>query len=186
MASIPHIALLIETSWRTQPRSSLIARLRRLSKATRSAKIGNTGISLFEIRQVLISLGGTSASQTVSGGIELAATTTAAATLNLKGGRLIINGNVNRTNTTPGALVGPNPLAGLGAAPVVNLSGDVLGFAQSGQTANWQTDMTVNGSQLLIKQNAQGVVAVGDATHPGNFTMNAGSSFGPLISTGTP
>lgn len=135
---------------------------------TGSTTIGNTGISLFEVRQGFASLGGG------GGAIELAATTSAAATVNLKGGRLVINGSVNRTNTAPG--LSPS-LPGLGAAPVVNLTGGILEFAQTGQTVNWQTNMTLNGSQMLIKQNAQGVVAVGDATRPGNFAMNAGSSW---------
>ena len=82
-----------------------------------SSTIGNTGISLFEVRQGVASLGGTSATLTTGGNIELAATTTAAATLNLKGGRLILNGNLTRTNVNPGSLVSPAPLAGLGAAP---------------------------------------------------------------------
>jgi hypothetical protein len=151
---------------------------------TGSATIGNTGISLFEVRQGVASLGGFSATQPTAGNIELAKTATAAATLNLKGGRLIINGNVNRTNVTPGVIAGP--LAGLGAAPVVGLTGGILEINPVTSTLNWQTDMTLNGTELLTKLNAQGVVNVGDATHPGNFTMNAGSMwdidlFGHLV-----
>jgi hypothetical protein len=132
-----------------------------------SAKIGNTGVSLFEVRQGVASLGGG------GGNIELAATATAAATVNLKGGRLILNGNVIRTNTTPGVF--PGPLAGKGAAPVVGLTGGVLELNAAGASQNWQTDLTLAGSELLTKQNAQLVVNVGDATHPGNFVMNSGS-----------
>jgi hypothetical protein len=136
---------------------------------TGNSTIGNTGISLFEVRQGFASLGGG------GGNIELAATSTAAATVNLKGGRLVLNGNVTRTNTAPGILMPPAPLAGLGAAPVVNLTGGVLELNPSGMSMNWQTDMTLDGSELLTKLNAQAVINVGDATHPGNFTMNAGS-----------
>ena len=134
-----------------------------------STNIGQRGIALFEVRQGFASLGGG------GGNIELAATATSASTVNLKGGRLVINGNVIRTNTTPGVF--PGVLAGLGAAPAVNLTGGTLEFNQTGQSVNWQTDMNLNGSNLLIKQNAQGVVNVGDATRPGNFTMNALSSW---------
>lgn len=132
-----------------------------------SAKIGNTGTSLFEVRQGVASLGGG------GGNIELAATATAAATVNLKGGRLIVNGNVIRTNTTPGVF--PGALSGKGAAPVVGLTGGVLELNAAGASQNWQTDLTLSGSELLTKLNTQLVVNVGDATHPGNFTMNAGS-----------
>ena len=34
--------------------------------------------------------------------------------------------------------------------------------------------MTLTGTELLTKLNTQLVVNVGDATHPGNFTMNSG------------
>jgi hypothetical protein len=132
-----------------------------------STKIGNTGVSLFEVRQGVASLGGG------GGNIELAATATAAATVNLKGGRLILSGNVTRTNTTPGVF--PGPLSGKGAAPVVGLTGGVLELNAAGASQNWQTDLTLAGSELLTKLNTQLVVNVGDATHPGNFTMNSGS-----------
>jgi hypothetical protein len=141
---------------------------------TGTSTIGNTGISLFEVRNGVASLGGYSATQTTGGNIELAKTATAAATVNLKGGRLVINGSVIRTNVAPGVIAGP--LAGLGAAPVVNLTGGILELNPAGTGAQtWQTDMALNGTELLTKLNARMTTNLGDATHPGNFTMNAGS-----------
>ena len=126
------------------------------------------------MRQGVASLGGYSATQTTGGNIELAKTATAAATVSLSGGRLIINGSVIRTNTSPGTQAGP--LLGLGAAPVVNLTGGILELNPTGTTAQTrQTDMVLNGTELLTKLNTRMTTNLGDATHPGNFLMNAGS-----------
>lgn len=134
---------------------------------TGSSNIGRTGIALFEVRQGFASLGGG------GGNIELAATQTSASTLNLKGGRLVLNGNVTRTNTAPGTLAGP--LLGLGAAPVVGLTGGILEL-NTASTMAWQTNFKNQGSDVIMKTASQLLVNVGVATtHPANFEMSSGS-----------
>ena len=133
---------------------------------TGTTTIGDLSKSLFEVRQGTATLGGGGST------IELAKTATSAATINLKGGKLTLGGNVNRTNLTP------DPLSG-GAAPVVNLTGGTLEFNNTVSSAAqlFKTDLINNGSTLVLKPNAVQRVDVGSSSPaaPANFDMESGA-----------
>ena len=97
--------------------------------------------------------------------IELAKSATSAATINLKGGKLTLGGNVLRTTLT--------------STPVVNLTGGTLEFNNTTSSAAqlFRTDLTNNGSKLVLKQGAVQRVDVGGSApaFPANFDMESGS-----------
>lgn len=132
---------------------------------TGSTKIGTNGKSTFEIRQGNVLFGQVTAGGTNAGNLELSGTSFARATLNLKGGKLTVGGNVIRTDV------------GAASIPNVNLTGGQLildpkiGVPTS---VNWQTAFNNTGSEITTRPNQLLQVLVGDSTHTGNFSMSSG------------
>jgi hypothetical protein len=59
-------------------------------------------------------------------------------------------------------------------APVVNLTGGLLVLNPAASPLTWQADFKNQGSEIVEKLNSVIQTTVGDATHPGNFSMSSG------------
>jgi hypothetical protein len=121
--------------------------------------IGQKGKTLVELK---------SGSATVPQ-IQMGTSTDSKATLSISGGVFTLGGALNRTVFT-----GNDTFGAAMTAPVINLTGGKLDMTSTAASVNWQADMNLNGTELLTRLNNQLVVNVGDASRPGNFTMNSG------------
>jgi hypothetical protein len=128
-----------------------------------STSIGSTGIGLFEIRQGTAVLGGLGPLAT-GGAVELAKNLTSRATLNVKGGKLTIQGTLAKTT-----VAAPDP--------VINLTGGTLELnpAAASTSVTWQTNFNNQGTDVILRTGQMLLVNLGDATHNGNFSMSSGS-----------
>jgi hypothetical protein len=132
---------------------------------TGSTKIGTNGKSTFEIRQGNVLFGQVTAGGTNAGNLELSGSANARATLNLKGGKLTVGGNVTRSDVSAGSI------------PSVNLIGGQLVLDPQiavPTSVNWLTAFNNTGSEITTRPNQLLQVLVGDPTHVGNFSMSSG------------
>jgi hypothetical protein len=130
--------------------------------------IGNHGKGLFEVRQGTATLGDGGSAAFPVGNVNVGRSSDSEATLNLKGGKLIIAGTLDVSSTTP-------PLV----APVIGLTGGTLEIHNPWSTAaqSWRPNFTNAGSNLILSKNALRQVAVG-STSPvfaSDFAMTSGS-----------
>jgi hypothetical protein len=100
----------------------------------------------------------------------MGATADSKATLSISGGVFTLGGNLSRTTVTGNDAFG-NPMT----APVVNLTGGQLILNPAASPLNWQVDFNNQGSEIVEKANSVIQTTVGDATHPGNFSMSSGT-----------
>ncbi len=122
---------------------------------TGGSTIGAAGIGLFEVRQGTASLA-------LGGVVELGKVAASKATLNVKGGKLVIGGNVNKTTVAA-------------ADPAIGLTGGILELNPAGSTLLWQTHLDNQGTQITPKAGSLLTTTLGDSTHAGNFSMSGGS-----------
>jgi hypothetical protein len=111
--------------------------------------IGQEGVALFEVRQGAASLTE----------VELGESDMSQGTLAVTGGKLTINGDVNKSDPA--------------ANSTVNLTGGMLETTAAGGL-NWQLDLINNGTELTLGPGARQVVSLGDVERPADFAMTAG------------
>jgi hypothetical protein len=99
----------------------------------------------------------------------MGSTTDSKATLSISGGTFTLGGNLSR-NTVTGNDVFGNPMT----APVINLTGGQLVLNAAASPVLWQADFKNQGTEIVEKAGAVYQTTVGDATHPGNFSMSSG------------
>ena len=132
--------------------------------------IGNQGKGLFEVRQGTANIGG-SGSATSPGFINVGVLPTSEATINVKGGKLIVAGTLGFTLASfPSGVLPVNP---------VNLTGGTLEFNNplNANAQSWQPSFINTGSKLVLTQNALRQVVVGSSSpaYPSDFSMTSGS-----------
>jgi hypothetical protein len=130
--------------------------------------IGNHGKGLFEVRQGTATLGDGGSAANPVGTVNVGRSTDSEATLNLKGGKLIIAGQMDESSTTPPTI-----------APVINLTGGTLEIHNpwSAVAQSWRPNFTNTGSNLILSKNALRQVTVGSVSpaFASNFSMTGGS-----------
>ena len=133
------------------------------------AIIGNQGKGLFEVRQGTAILG-SSGSATSPGFINVGAQATSEATINVKGGKLVVGGTLGYSLTAFPSGLPANP---------VNLTGGTLEFNNplNANAQSWQPNFVNTGSKLVLTQNALRQVNVGQVSpaYPSDWSMTSGS-----------
>jgi hypothetical protein len=98
---------------------------------------------------------------------------TSRATLKVAGGKLVVQDALNRTDVSAATI------------PNIILTGGELELTAPGGISQWQANMDLQGTRLDTKPGALLQTNLGNATRPGNFSLNTGSIWDVDIANGT-